>query len=169
MRPPRRPGRARRGRGLALRVAVPLALLALLVALGRIDLGGPAAEPPALARSTPTRAEEETLPRLTALYEARRSGVWVEGAAPVDAVLPDDRRGSRHQRLILRIGPRHTVLLSHNIDLAPRIDGVEEGDPIAFRGRYEWNPEGGVVHWTHHDPDRRLPGGYVRHEGRTYR
>jgi hypothetical protein len=103
------------------------------------------------------------------LYEAHETGVMVDGAGTVSRVLPDDREGSRHQRFIVRLDSGHTVLVSHNIDLARRVDGLARGDAVAFRGQYEWNDRGGVVHWTHRDPRGRRPGGWVKHEGRTYR
>ena len=28
--------------------------------------------------------------------------------------------------------------------IAPRVEGLDEGDSVAFRGVYEWNEEGGV-------------------------
>jgi hypothetical protein len=40
---------------------------------------------------------------------------------------------------------------------------------VAFRGEYEWNPEGGIIHWTHHDPGGRHAGGWLKHKGKTYR
>jgi hypothetical protein len=46
---------------------------------------------------------------------------------------------------------------------------LERGDEVRFRGQYEWNERGGVIHWTHHDPDGRRPGGWLRHDGATYR
>jgi len=103
------------------------------------------------------------------LYETRSSGVMVEGRGTVEKVLPDDLQGSRHQRFILRLDSGHTLLMSHNIDLAPRLADVQPGDALSFRGQYEWNDRGGVVHWTHHDPQGRRPGGWLRHAGRTYR
>jgi len=96
------------------------------------------------------------------------SNVQVEGEGVVTRVLSDDVKGSRHQRFILRLASGQTILITHNIDLAPRIDGLREGDSVAFNGEYVWNAEGGVVHWTHKDPQGRHVAGWLKHNGRTY-
>jgi hypothetical protein len=93
----------------------------------------------------------------------------VEASGTVDRILPDDHEGSRHQRFIVRLPDGATVLLSHNIDLAPRVEGLAIGSAVSFRGQYEWNERGGVVHWTHQDPGGRRPGGWIEHAGRRYR
>ena len=103
------------------------------------------------------------------LYREHRSGEMVEGGGIVERVLRDDNDGSRHQRFILRVGSGQTLLVSHNIDLASRLADLRAGDRVAFRGQYEWNDQGGVLHWTHHDPSGRRPGGWLQHEGATYR
>jgi len=103
------------------------------------------------------------------LFRDGRSGVMVEFAGTVSRVLADDREGSRHQRFIVELESEHTVLVSHNIDLAPRVDSIAVGDSVLVRGQYEWNERGGVVHWTHHDPDGSRQGGWIRHGGHTYR
>jgi hypothetical protein len=92
----------------------------------------------------------------------------VSGKGRVTRVLGDDSLGDRHQRFILELDSGQTILVAHNIDLAPRIEPLREGDLVEFSGEYEWNDKGGIVHWTHHDPQGQHPGGWLRHEGRTY-
>ncbi|PPL15395.1 hypothetical protein UN63_12700 [Oceanisphaera arctica] len=101
-------------------------------------------------------------------YQNRQSDVQVEGSGRVSRLLADDNKGSRHQRFLLALPSGQTLLIAHNIDLAPRIDGLKVGDTVAFYGEYEWNDKGGVVHWTHHDPRGRHPGGWLKHNGRLY-
>ncbi len=92
----------------------------------------------------------------------------LEGSGVVVKVLADDNDGSRHQRFILRRESGGTVLVAHNIDVAPRIPELRQGDTVAFFGEFELNSKGGVVHWTHHDPAGRHVAGWLKHEGRTY-
>lgn len=96
------------------------------------------------------------------------SNQQLAGQAVVVKILPDDNKGSRHQRFIVKLNSGRTVLVAHNIDLAQRIDSLRMGDTIAFFGEYEWNQKGGVMHWTHHDPQGRHPGGWIKHNGQTY-
>ena len=86
----------------------------------------------------------------------------------VERILRDDSSGSRHQRFLVRTATGVTVLIAHNIDLAPRVASLREGDRVTFNGEYEWNDKGGVIHWTHHDPAGRHEGGWIRHAGKTY-
>ncbi len=150
-------------------------LLALAALYGWEEYQGEGAAP--LPRSAPLEAAPldrapPAAPRaghIEQLYEARRSGQMVEARGEVSKLLPDDLDGSRHQRFIVRLDSGHTVLISHNIDLAERVAGLERGDAVLFRGQYEWNERGGVVHWTHHDPGGRRPGGWLEHRGERYR
>lgn len=101
-------------------------------------------------------------------FESRRSDVLVEGRGEVIRILSDDVDGGRHQRFILRLGSGQTLLIAHNIDLAPRLAQLKEGDLVEFFGEYEWNDQGGVIHWTHRDPQRQHEAGWLKHKGRTY-
>ncbi len=118
------------------------------------------------ARQFATPGDGETA--IAAAFREHRSGLMVEAEGTVERLLADDRQGSAHQRLIVRLTAGQTVLVSHNIDLAPRVPATP-GDRLAFRGQYEWNDRGGVVHWTHDDPQGRRQGGWLRHDDRTYR
>ena len=68
----------------------------------------------------------------------------------------------------MRLSNGQTLLLSHNIDLASRIDGLIEGARIYFQGEYEWNDKGGVIHWTHYDPQGYRDGGWIDYGGMRY-
>ena len=115
-----------------------------------------------------TGAGEPAAGSVEQAFANRASDVFVELAGEVERVLADDREGSRHQRFIVRLASGHTVLVAHNLDLAERAP-LQRGDAVEIRGEYEWNERGGVVHWTHHDPDGRRVGGWIRHRGREYR
>jgi len=101
-------------------------------------------------------------------YDNRQSDIQVSGAGEVIKVLADDNDGSRHQRFILKLESGLTLLVAHNIDLAPRVPSLSAGNVVEFFGEYEWNAKGGVIHWTHHDPQGRHVAGWLKHQGRTY-
>jgi hypothetical protein len=102
-------------------------------------------------------------------FTSGASGIQVEGEGAVIRVLPDDLNGLRHQRFIVQLASGQTLLMAHNIDIAPRIDGLEVGDSVRFNGEYIWNAKGGVIHWTHHDPQDRHVAGWLIHNGKTYK
>ena len=105
---------------------------------------------------------------LTSVFENRKSDVQVRGGGFVIRNLADETSGSRHQKFILKLSSGQTLLISHNIDLAPRINSLRKGDTVNFYGEYEWNSKGGVVHWTHHDPRGEHVGGWLKHNGAIY-
>lgn len=138
----------------------------LLLLLFALDRTGPQGAP------QPQRPEPSAAggadPAVERFFAERRSNVQVAARGVVVRSLPDDLEGSRHQRFVLRLESGHTVLVSHNIDLAPRVEGLRAGERAAVYGEYEWNERGGVIHWTHHDPAGRHPGGWVEYGGRRY-
>lgn len=113
-------------------------------------------------------AAPDTNGKLAYAYENRISNLQVEGSGTVEKVLNDDTKGSRHQRFIVRISGEQTVLVAHNIDLAPRVKDIGAGDKVEFSGEYEWNGKGGVIHWTHRDPGGKHADGWIRHRNRLY-
>lgn len=103
--------------------------------------------------------------RIAQALAARESGFMVTVDARVTKTLPDDLEGSRHQRFLILVDEQYSILVAHNIDLADRIP-LDRGDRVRVRGQFEWNEKGGVLHWTHHDPAGRHPGGWIESQGR---
>ncbi|MGF1696593.1 DUF3465 domain-containing protein [Vibrio lamellibrachiae] len=113
----------------------------------------------------PTKGDDALLAKA---YETNQSDLQVQGSGDVIRLLPDDNEGSRHQKFILKLNSGQTILVAHNIDLAPKIKNLRRGDTVKFFGEYEWNNKGGVIHWTHRDPNGRHAHGWLKHNGRTY-
>lgn len=103
-----------------------------------------------------------------AAFQRKLEDVFIEGQGRVVRLLRDDNKGSRHQRFILRVASGLTILVAHNIDLAPRINTIKRGDTVQFRGEYVYNDKGGILHWTHHDPQQAIVGGWLKHGNKTY-
>ncbi len=106
--------------------------------------------------------------QLADAFKNKQSNIQVRGHGLVERILADDLTGSRHQRIIIKLATGQTLLIAHNIDLARRVKPLSVGDTLEFYGEYEWNDKGGVIHWTHHDPDGFHPAGYLKHNGKTY-
>lgn len=145
-------------------------LLLAIVAAAAIYLGRqPDEVSPVIAETTAARAPAAAVGDAVANATAeRQSGVEIAGEGAVSRILGDDSVGDRHQRFILTLDSGRTLLIAHNIDIAPRIESLREGDTVSFSGEYEWNDKGGVVHWTHHDPQGHHAAGWIRHRGRVY-
>lgn len=111
------------------------------------------------------RASDDSLEQL---YRARQSDTQLSGSGVVVKIFADDLEGSRHQKFLLEDTSGHTLLVAHNIDLAPRIESLRRGDLVEYHGEYEWNAKGGVLHWTHRDPQARHPHGWLKHQGTIY-
>ena len=116
--------------------------------------------------SSARRADNDPIGRA---FATRASDIQVDGQGTVIRLLPDDLDGSRHQRFIVQLASGQTLLVAHNIDLAPRVNGLQVGDDVRFNGEYVWNAKGGVIHWTHHDPRGRHVSGWIVHNGKTYK
>ena len=118
--------------------------------------------------STLSRAPTPDDQQIADAFANRQSNLQVAGQGKVLRILPDDDKGRRHQKFILVLASGQTLLVAHNIDIAPRIKDLRVGDAVSFYGEYEWNAKGGVIHWTHHDPHGRHADGWLKHKGKRY-
>jgi len=105
---------------------------------------------------------------LKSLYDKQISDFQIQGSGTVTTILADDLEGDKHQKFILKLASGQTLLMAHNIDIAPRIDTIAVGDSVEFYGEYYWTAEGGGIDWTHKDPDGVHVDGWLKHEGVTY-
>lgn len=114
------------------------------------------------------KLEADTDELLAQLFARVQSNVQIYGTGTVISILSDDLNGSRHQRFIIELKSKQTLLITHNIDLAPRINTLAVNDQIEFFGEYEWNDKGGVIHWAHHDPEEIHVNGWLFHNNVIY-
>lgn len=164
-----------------------LALLSLFAFFGITACGTPTASSQTqantdLAHNTQTQTTKTPESKITPktqcdnskiahAFVQQKSDLQVLGCGTVIKTLADDNDGSRHQKFLVALShvtPKQTILIAHNIDLAPKITELKQGDQVQFYGEYEYNPKGGVVHWTHHDPSARHQNGWIKWQGQTF-
>lgn len=149
-------------------------IILLIAAYFGLDLSGykqnqsPLSTIPEAQHNETTLSSNDKVDTIKAAYEQRQSNVQVQGSGRVKAILRDDNDGSRHQKFILVLKNGLSILVAHNIDLAPKISNLKKGDMVEFYGEYEYNPKGGVLHWTHRDPQTRHESGWLKHDGQIY-
>lgn len=124
-----------------------------------------------LNQSPPSISEQSTGKSgaiITNAFSNHDSNLQVSGQGIVTKLLPDDNNGSRHQKFIIKLPSGQSLLIAHNIDLAPRINALQKGDSVQFYGEYEWNEKGGILHWTHRDPNGSHVAGWLQHQDQRY-
>lgn len=147
-------------------------IVLLIAAYFGLDLSGhkknqsPSSSP--VTQHTEITFSNDGIDTIKTAYDRRQSNVQVQGSGRVKAILREDNDGTKHQKFILVLKNGLSILVAHNIDLAPKIDDLHKGDIVEFNGEYEYNEKGGVLHWTHHDPQNRHENGWLKHNGRIY-
>jgi hypothetical protein len=152
----------------AIRRALGLSLVVLMLTGGLVGCspGTPAGVPAATSPASAGAASGDAV--FAEAFAEQRSGLLVQGRGTVERLLADDTDGDRHQRFVVRLASGQTLLIVHNLDVAPRVEELQVGGPVAFKGEYEWNGQGGLVHWTHHDPDGSHAPGWIEFRGKKY-
>jgi hypothetical protein len=115
---------------------------------------------------TPVGAPNDTVQRN---FAEHRSNVEVTVDGTVTRILTDDAGTSgTHQRFIVQVaGATQTLLIDNNVDIGKRVP-VAVGDRLTVHGEYVWNAEGGLVHFTHHDPQHTHEDGWIELRGVRY-
>lgn len=146
-----------------LRIVVALLAFSLLSACdAQLSANNVVAE-----NATPNKTSSLDNTPIERAFANKQSDIQVQGAGVVVKLLPDDTKGAQHQKFLVKINTNQTLLFAHNIDVAPRVP-LQVDDTITFNGEYVYNPKGGVMHWTHHDPDNRHENGWIKLHHETY-
>lgn len=100
-------------------------------------------------------------------FRNHRSGVIVTAEGSVVRLLAEESERSRLQRFTLRLTSGQILLVAHNIDLSGRVP-VQQNALVKLHGQYEWSDNGGTVHWTNRDPQKKQVAGWIEIGGRRY-
>ena len=106
---------------------------------------------------------------IAADFANHRSQLEVTADGVVVRILPDRSSSTgTHEQFIVRLSSQSlTVEIEHNITIGRRVP-VALGDKVIVHGEYIWNAEGGLIHFTHHDPQGTHENGYIIDNGTTY-
>lgn len=134
-------------------------MLVLLLAAGR--LGGCAA------------AHGDDNAAIYGAWADQRSRVEVTADGTVARILGTRQgRSGAHEGFLLHLrgagGHGLSVRVETNVDITGAIP-LEPGESVEVRGEYIYDPRGGIIHYTHHDPAGRHESGYVEAGGDLYR
>jgi hypothetical protein len=105
-------------------------------------------------------------------WRAQRSNVEVTASGAVARIFGTRLgRSGEHEGFLLHLrgaaGHGLTVRVEDNVDITGPIQ-LQTGDDVEVRGEYIFDPSGGIVHYTHHDPRGHHSSGYVKVRGRLY-
>ncbi len=94
------------------------------------------------------------------------SAVEVTASGSVARLLGNYSSGTRTHEGFLLHSNAFTIRIEDNTTITGQIP-LSKGEAVSLQGQYECND--GVIHWTHHDPRERHPGGFIEAGGKIYR
>jgi hypothetical protein len=102
-------------------------------------------------------------------YAQHLSNIEVTAQGSVTRLLADETGpAGTHQRFIVRMsGSTQTLLVDNNVNIGKRVP-LAVGDDVVLHGEYVWNEQGGLVHFTHHDPAHTHEDGWIEVRGVRY-
>lgn len=125
----------------------------------------------ALAAACNSAPEKPDNSLVCKLYAGQGSRTEVLVSGTVARVL-GERRGpsGEHEGYLLQLDGGCDLLL--RVETNTTLTGpmpLRRNERVTVKGEYEYSPEGGVLHWTHHDPAGKHVNGYVEAGGTYYR
>lgn len=99
------------------------------------------------------------------MFRKHRSGAWLTISGNVIRLLGDSNGRFKHQRFILGCSDGLTLLIVNDVSIGQRVPLVRS-HKLAVRGQYEWDRQGGLVHFTHHADNGAA--GWILYGGQVY-
>lgn len=119
------------------------------------------------SKPEPYRVEKNSIP-LTAFEEALDckcdKDYVVTPPLKIVKNLPEDKFGIRHQKWLVQSPSGQVLLFVHNLELCPPLT-LQKNDLIHLAGEFKWTDKGGLIHWTHYDPQKKRQTGYIEYGG----
>lgn len=81
--------------------------------------------------------------------------------------LKDDTKGVKHQKWLVQNESGQIILFVHNLELCKPLN-LEKNDSVKLAGEFKWTDKGALIHWTHYDPKKKRPDGYVQIKGQKF-
>ncbi len=121
-------------------------------------------------KPSPVQNQQKSSTGLVDIYQAQKDHlkhVEVIVKAKVYKMLSYDLYGLPHERFLIKLNNNSTVLIAHDLKMAPCVP-LKANDDVTIKGEYIWNNLGGVIHWTHHTDTAFHVGGYILFNNKTY-
>lgn len=86
----------------------------------------------------------------------------------VTQLLKDDTSGLPHQKFNVKLSNGRVVMIVSNLDMCEKVP-VQVGDTVSVGGQFiATGKASGLVHWTHKDPRKKRPDGFIELGGHIF-
>jgi hypothetical protein len=105
----------------------------------------------------------------TRAWQQRLSGVQLSMEGKISRVFSAGETDAGQQKFVLQLAQGQSVTVIHDATLGAAIEGLAVGETIEVSGEYHWTADGGIMRWTHRNPEDNRQAGWVNYKGRLYR
>lgn len=86
----------------------------------------------------------------------------------VTQLLKEDSSGLPHQKFNVKLSNGRVIMIVSNLDMCENIP-IQVGDEVSVGGQFiATGKASGLVHWTHKDPRKKRPDGFIEFKGHVY-
>jgi hypothetical protein len=126
----------------------------------------PPQQPP--AQQAPGVIATDDAALVQAVQAQKRVNFLTAKGLVVTELLKDDTSGLPHQKFNVKLSNGRVIMIVSNLDMCEKIP-VQIGDEVSAGGMFI--PTGklsGLLHWTHKDPRKTRPDGFIEFKGHVF-